>query len=116
MLPRQSSRFPLPADGSQLPALEACGKGPVVLGGESQGPLPESASTSEVNFKRGKQQRLPCFPRSLVFLFTSGRSLLDLSPQLGDNADCLSKASCQPILVGIFGETPCWGENERDLL
>ena len=67
-------------------------------------------------FKRSKQKRLPCFPRSLVFLFRSGRSMLDLSPQIGDNAACLSKASCQPILVGIFGETPCWGENERDLL
>ena len=67
-------------------------------------------------FKRGKPERLPCFSRSLVFLFTSSRSMLDLSPQIGDNAACLSKASCQPILIGIFGETPCWGENERDLL
>jgi len=76
----------------------------------------EASSVRGGDFKPGKQERWRCFPRSLVFLFTSSRSMLDLSPQIGDNAVCLSKASCQPIRVGIFGETPCWGENERDLL
>ena len=76
----------------------------------------EASSARGGDFKPDKQEHWRCFPRSLVFLFTSSRSMLDLSPQIGDNAACLSKASCQPILIGIFGETPCWGENERDLL